>query len=77
MMINDLETLTCSEDHRKIVNEFNFLSQIQPHPNIFCLLESFQCVPTDEMINSMQDLCLDKNYQFYILEEYWNQLFVI
>ena len=64
-------------EHRKIMNEFNILPQIQQHPNIICLLGSFQCLPSDEMINfvdeSIRDLCFHddsasekKKFQFYI-----------
>ena len=69
-----------SSEHRKKINEFNILPQIQQHPNIVCLLGSFQCIPSNEMINyvdaSIRDLCYDerskskKKCQFYILEKY-------
>ena len=68
-----------SSEHRKKINEFNVLPQIQQHPNIICLLGSFQCAPSDEMINyvdvSLRDRCFDefgskKKCQFYILQKY-------
>ena len=67
-----------SSEHRKTINEYNILPLIQ-HPNIVCLLGSFQCIPSNEMIDcfdeSMRYLFFDntgfaKKYQFYILENY-------
>ena len=79
MVMNFSQTEISSSEHRKNINEFNILPQIQQHPNINCLLGSFQCVPSDEMVNfvdeSVRDLCFDesgskKKLQFYILEKY-------
>ena len=79
MLINKTKVEISSSEHRKKINEFNVLPKIQLHPNIICLLGSFQCIPNDEMINyvdkSIQDLCFDesgskKKCQFYILEKY-------
>ena len=79
MLMNLSNSEILSSEHRESINEFNILPQIQQHPNIVCLLGSFQCIPSDEMINyidnSIQDLCFDDNEskkkcQFYILEEY-------
>ena len=77
MLINSDNKIS-SPEHRKNINEYNILPQIQ-HPNIISLIGSFQCVPSDEMINyvdeAIRDLCFDeygslKNCQFYILEKY-------
>ena len=80
MVINLSNSEISSSDHRKTINEFNVLPQIQQHPNIVCLIGSFQCIPSDEMIDfvdiSIRDLCFyddngsKKKFQFYILEEY-------
>ena len=81
MVLNLSNSEISSSEHRKTINEFNILPQIQQHPNIVCLIGSFQCVPSDEMINfvdeSIRDLCFHddsgskkKKFQFYILEEY-------
>ena len=81
MVMNLSDTAISSSEHRKTINEFNILPQIQQHPNIICLIGSFQCTPSKEMINfvdeSIRDLCfhdskceLKKKCQFYILEEY-------
>ena len=79
MVMNLSNEAISSSEHRKKINEFNVLPQIQQHPNIICLLGSFQCVPSDEMINyvdvSIRDLCFDeskskKKCQFYILQKY-------
>ena len=68
-----------SSDHRKSINEYNILPQIQQHPNIICLLGSFQSIPSDLMLknisHSIIDLCYNndgtpKKSQFYILEAY-------
>ena len=75
MVINFTDVNISSSEHRK----FNILPQIQQHPNIVSLIGSFQCIPSDEMINyvddSIRDLCFDpfkskKKCQFYILEKY-------
>ena len=67
-------------------NEFNFLPQIQHHPNIVSLIGSFQCVPSDEMIHFMNEPIKNKSKfkkkdhfhhkicQFYILEKYEKSL---
>ena len=81
MLINSDIKISSSE-HRKKINEFNILPQIQQHPNIVCLIGSFQSIPTDDMIDnvdeSIRDLCFDrgvkKKFQFYILEKYENTL---
>ena len=78
MLMNYDNVEISSSEHRKKINEFNILPQIQQHPNIVNLIGSFQCVPSDEMINyvdvSIRDLCFDhgfkKKCQFYILEKY-------
>ena len=78
MVMNFSDVEISSSEHRKKINEFNILPQIQQHPNIVCLIGSFQCIPTDDMINyvdvSIRDLCYDnglkKKCQFYILEKY-------
>ena len=80
MVMNFSNSEISSSEHRKTINEFNVLPQIQQHPNIVCLIGSFQCTPSDEMINffdeSIRDLCFNddngskKKFQFYILEEY-------
>ena len=79
MVTNLSDSEISSSEHRKTINEFNILPQIQQHPNIICLIGSFQCIPSDEMINfvneSIRDLCFGegeskKKCQFYILEEY-------
>ena len=78
MLMNFSDVKISSSEHRKKINEFNILPQIQQHPNIVCLIGSFQCIPTDDMINyvdeSIRDLCFDlglkKKCQFYILEKY-------
>ena len=80
MVMNFSNSEISSSEHRKTINEFNVLPQIQQHPNIVCLIGSFQCIPSDEMINfvdeSIRDLCFyddngsKKKFQFYILEEY-------
>ena len=66
-------------NHRKTINEFNILSDDIQHPNIICKYESFISIPTDEMIQhineSTRDLCFDENgekkkHQFYILQAY-------
>ena len=80
MVMNFSNSEISSSEHRKTINEFNVLPQIQQHPNIVCLIGSFQCIPSDEMINfvdkSIRDLCFyddsgskKKKFQFYILEE--------
>ena len=78
MLMNFSNEEISSSEHRKKINEFNVLPQIQQHPNIVCLLGSFQCIPSD-MINyvdeSIRDLCFDesgskKKCQFYILQKY-------
>ena len=85
MVMNLSNSESSPSEHRKIMNEFNILPQIQQHPNIICLLGSFQCLPCDEMINfvdeSIRDLCFHddsatekKKFQFYILEEYGKTL---
>ena len=80
MVMNLSNSEISSSEHRKKINEFNILPQIQQHPNIVCLIGSFQCIPSDEMINfvdeAIRDLCFydengsKKKFQFYILEEY-------
>ena len=79
MVMNFSNEKISPSEHRKTINEFNVLPQIQQHPNIVCLIGSFQCTPSDEMINfvdeSIRDLCFydngsKKKFQFYILEEY-------
>ena len=79
MVMNFSNSEISSSEHRKTINEFNILPQIQQHPNIVCLIGSFHCIPSDEMINfvntSIRDLCFNDNgskkkLQFYILEEY-------
>ena len=78
MLLNFSDVKISSSEHRKKINEFNILPQIQQHPNIVCLIGSFQCIPTDEMIDyvdeSIRDLCFDhglkKKCQFYILKKY-------
>ena len=79
MVMNLSNSEISPSEHRKTINEFNILPQIQQHPNIVCLIGSFQCIPSNEMINfiddSIRDLCYDsdgskKKCQFYILEEY-------
>ena len=79
MVMNLSNSEISSSEHRKEINEFNVLPQIQQHPNILCLIGSFQCIPSDEMIDfvdlSIRDLCFyddgsKKKFQFYILEEY-------
>ena len=78
MLMNFSDVKISSSEHRKKINEFNILPQIQQHPNIVCLIGAFQSVPTDDMINyvdvSIRDLCFDlglkKKCQFYILEKY-------
>ena len=79
MVMNFSNSEISFSEHRKTIDEFNILPQIQQHPNIVCLIGSFQCIPSDEMINfadiSIRDLCFDDNgskkkFQFYILEEY-------
>ena len=73
MVMNFSNSEISSSEHRKTINEFNVLPQIQQHPNIVCLIGSFQCIPSDEMI---RDLCFSddngskKKFQFYILEKY-------
>ena len=65
--------------HRKTINEFNILSDDIQHPNIICKYESFIFIPTDEMIQhvneSTRDLCfyeynVKKKHQFYVLQGY-------
>ena len=81
MVLNFSNSEISPSEHRKTMNEFNVLPQIQQHPNIICIIGSFQCIPSDEMINfvdeSIRDLCFyddnglkKKKFQFYILEEY-------
>ena len=78
MVINLSDGKISSSEQRKKINEFNILPQIQQHPNIVCLIGSFQCIPSDDMIDyvdkSIRDLCFDhglkKKCQFYILEKY-------
>ena len=78
MVMNFSDVKISSSEQRKKINEFNILPQIQQHPNIICLIGSFQCIPSDEMIDfvdeSIRDLCFDhglkKKCQFYILEKY-------
>ena len=81
MIMNLSNSEISPSEHRKPINEFNILPQIQQHPNIIRLIGSFQCIPSDEMINfvdeSIRDLCFyddsrskKKKFQFYILEEY-------
>ena len=80
MVMNLSNSGISPSEHRKTINEFNVLPQIQQHPNIICLIGSFQCIPSDEMINfvdvSIRDLCFyddngsKKKFQFYILEKY-------
>ena len=81
MVMNFSNSEISSSEHRKTINEFNVLPQIQQHPNVVCLIGSFQCIPSDEMISfvdkSIRDLCFHddngskkKKFQFYILEEY-------
>ena len=80
MVMNFSNSEISSSDHRKTINEFNVLPQIQQHPNIVCLIGSFQSIPSDEMIDfvdePIRDLCFNddngskKKFQFYILEEY-------
>ena len=78
MVMNLPNSEISPSEHRKTINEFNVLPQIQQHPNIVCLLGSFR---SDEMIDffdeSIRDLCFNddngskkKKFQFYILEEY-------
>ena len=75
MLMNFSDVKISSSEHRKKINEFNILPQIQQHPNIVCLIGSFQ---SDDMIDfvdeSIRDLCFDhglkKKCQFYILEKY-------
>ena len=78
MLMNLSDSEISSSEHRKTINEFNILPQIQ-HPNIMWFIGSFQCIPSDEMINfvdkSMRNLCFDKigskkKCLFYIFEEY-------
>ena len=80
MVMNVSNSDIFSSEHRKTSNEFNILPQIQ-HPNIVSLIGSFQCVPSDEMIDfideSIRDICFyddsglkKKKFQFYILKEY-------
>ena len=66
-------------NHRRTINEFNILSDDIQHPNIICKYESFISIPTDEMIQhineSTRELCYDENnekkkHQFYILQAY-------
>ena len=73
------ETQLSGTNHRKTINEFNILSDDIQHPNIICKYESFISIPTDEMIQqineSTRDLCFDENnekkkHQFYILQAY-------
>ena len=67
--------------HRKKINEFNILSDDIQHPNIVCKYGSFISIPSDIMIQnvdeSIRDLCFEQNnpnkekkHQFYILEAY-------
>ena len=78
MLLNFSDVKISSSEQRKKINEFNILPQIQQHPNIVCLIGSFQCIPSDEMIDfvdeSIQNLCVEhgvkKKCQFYILEKY-------
>ena len=79
MVMNFSNSEISSSEHRKTINEFNILPQIQQHPNIVCLIGSFQCIPSDEMLNfvdeSIREICFNDNgskqkLQFYILEEY-------
>ena len=79
MVLNLSDVKISSSEHRKKINEFNILPQIQQHPNIVCLIGSFQCIPSDDMIDeiddSIRDLCfnafkLKKKFQFYILAKY-------
>ena len=78
MVMNFSGVKISSSEQRKKINEFNILPQIQQHPNIVCLIGSFQSVPSDDMIDfvdeSIRDLCFDhglkKKCQFYILEKY-------
>ena len=78
MLMNYSNSTIPSILDRKTVNEFTILPQIQQHPNIICLIGSFQCAPSDEMINlvdeTIRDLCfeneLKKKLQFYILEKH-------
>ena len=77
-MLRNYETRNLSgTKHRKTINEFNLLSDDIQHPNIICKYESFRSIPTDEMIQhvneSTRDLCFDnhnekKKHQFYILQ---------
>ena len=79
-MLRNYQTENLSgTNHRKTINEFNILSDDIQHPNIICKYESFISVPTDEMIQhineSTRDLCFDENgekkkHQFYILHAY-------
>ena len=79
-MLRNYETENLSgTKHRKTINEYNFLSDDIQHPNIICKYESFISIPTDEMIQhineSTRDLCFDENnelkkHQFYILQAY-------
>ena len=67
--------------HRKKINEFNILSDDIQHPNIVCKYGSFISIPSDIMIQhvdeNIRDLCFEQNnpktkkkHQFYILEAY-------
>ena len=79
MLINYNDEILSGRKHRKTINEFNILSDDIQHPNIICKYESFISIPTDEMIQhvdeSTRDLCYDvhnekKKHQFYILQAY-------
>ena len=77
MLMNPSQNEISSQEQRKTINEFNILSQIQYHPNIICLIGSFHCVPSDEMIHFVDESSkhlfsskLQKKCQFYILEKY-------
>ena len=63
--------------HRKTINEFNIIPDDIQHPNIICKYESFISIPTDEMIQFVdefiRDICYDelhekKKHQFYVLQ---------
>ena len=86
MLMHYCDNEISGSTNRKNINEFNILSDDIQHPNIICKYESFISVPTDEMIQhvdeTIRDLCYDKHdgnkdsdnkkkkHQFYILQAY-------
>ena len=75
---DDLNDNCCLDLHGHLVKQFHYLSTIQ-HPHLICLFDSFQCIPSIEIINSIDDsirnlyfMDLEKiqTSQFYVLQHF-------